>query len=169
MTLPTKLPGDLQPYIPNDFDKNWHQENNTPCANGRIANFMTAKERSKYINEILIHLRKHSRHFDAIAVSGYSAALVAPIIAHRMKKNLILVRKDSESRHSTYLVEGPVNQRYIIIDDIIDSGHTLKFIEERVATCLEGKLYGVYLYRGGSQYSVDGVFPGKAIKYLNPT
>lgn len=70
--------------------------------------------------------------FDAIAFSGMSGALSAIPIAYKLNKPLILVRKKSDTpktRHSNCEVEGCNNARtYIIIDDFISSGATVKYI-----------------------------------------
>ena len=44
----------------------------------------------------------------AIAFSGMSGALIAPIVALRLKKPLIMVRKDNDESHSGRLVEGVI-------------------------------------------------------------
>lgn len=72
----------------------------------------------------LIKVRK--MNFDTIVFRGMSGALIAPTIAHKLNKNLLLVRKKDEGRHSTYEIEGFTNiKKFIIIDDIICSGNTV--------------------------------------------
>src|ERR1700676_3614538 len=58
--------------------------------------------------------------FQSFAFRGISGALIAPLLAHKTEKTLIVVRKPKpdESSHSGYPVEGDLNaQRYIIVDD----------------------------------------------------
>jgi hypoxanthine phosphoribosyltransferase len=65
------------------------------------------------------------KKFDSIAFRGMSGAIVAPIIAMKLKKNLIMVRKNGEETHSLSKVEGfSRSKRYIIVDDFIESGET---------------------------------------------
>ena len=92
-------------------------------------------------------LRKHRKKFTAIAVRGYSAAIFGGIVASKMKKNIILVRKpkESEDRHSEKLVEGISNQSCVFIDDLIASGKTVEKVIEGLHE-LKCNLYGVYLY-----------------------
>lgn len=89
--------------------------------------------------------------FKSIAFTGVSGALVAPIVAVRLKKGMIVVRKDKSSQHSTYMVEGHKligPQKYIIIDDFPSTGDTIEEIirqieinHNQVAKCV-----GVYFY-----------------------
>lgn len=66
--------------------------------------------------------------FDAIAFRGLSGSLVAPIVAHMMDKTLLAVRK-GEQCHSVHMVEGDHNaRRYVILDDFISSGTTVREI-----------------------------------------
>ena len=115
---------------------------------------------SNYLNDILKHgglkqvvdrlvqilRRKNAPEFDAIACCGCSGFLVAPAVALRLKKNLIIIRKSIANCHSRLLVEGPLNtKKYIIIDDLIDKGNTIKKIlkamEYENSICV-----GIYLY-----------------------
>lgn len=74
--------------------------------------------------------------FDAIAFMGTSGALVAPMLAAKMKKGLILVRKGgprSNGSHSASVVEGALDsKRYVIVDDFICSGRTVKSIVSKL-------------------------------------
>ena len=84
------------------------------------------------LNEVVEYcvkcLRPHLNEFDAIAISGYSMAIVGSILAHKLGKNIILVRKESDSSHSLYTVEGLYEQRVVLVDDLICSGDTFKYI-----------------------------------------
>lgn len=92
--------------------------------------------------------------FDAIAFTGLSGAVLASAVALNMGKLLYCVRKaDDKSRHSDYDVEGPLGAlRYIIIDDLIQTGGTLSRIIQQVrkhsADC-PATLVGIWLYRHG--------------------
>lgn len=72
--------------------------------------------------------------FDTIAYQGASGAITASIIAHRLKKPLLLVRKPEDTKgHSPYMLEGPkVVRRYLIVDDFMSSGRTYEAIREAV-------------------------------------
>jgi adenine/guanine phosphoribosyltransferase-like PRPP-binding protein len=76
-------------------------------------------------------LRKYE--FDAIAFTGMSGALLAPTLALRLEKNLLMVRKPGDS-HSGMRVEGDkAALRYVIVDDFMASGRTVRTILKEVA------------------------------------
>lgn len=67
--------------------------------------------------------------FDTIVFRGLSGALIAPLAAFVLKKELLVVRKTTENCHSWYSIEGNMAmQRYLVIDDCICSGDTLQNI-----------------------------------------
>jgi adenine/guanine phosphoribosyltransferase-like PRPP-binding protein len=89
--------------------------------------------------------------FESIAFTGVSGALVAPAVAAKMKKGLILVRKNITSQHSCYLVEGHKlyrSQKYIIIDDFPSTGDTIERIIKQIKEKHNpaAKCVGVYWY-----------------------
>lgn len=75
---------------------------------------------------------------EAIAFSGMSGAAAAYPVCYLTGLAPLNIRKDSDSTHSSTNVEGPDNRtvtRYIILDDLIDSGRTMRHI----ITKLDGK------------------------------
>lgn len=89
--------------------------------------------------------------FKSIAFRGVSGALVAPIVAVRLKKGLIVVRRGKAGQHSTYMVEGHRligPQKYIIIDDFPSTGYTIKKILKEINENhnRSAKCVGVYFY-----------------------
>jgi adenine/guanine phosphoribosyltransferase-like PRPP-binding protein len=83
------------------------------------------------------------KRFDSIAFRGMSGALIAPAVAVRLKKSLILVRKKKDDSHGGRDVEGnKASRRYVIIDDFISSGDTVCEIKKNIkafapnATCI---------------------------------
>ena len=87
------------------------------------------------------------RKFDTIAFRGLSGALIAPIVAHILSKEIIVVRK-KQTDHSNHRVEGHLAaKRYVILDDFISGGETVREIILRVnkfapsATLWGGMLY----------------------------
>lgn len=72
-------------------------------------------------------------NFDTIVCSGISGLVVAPALAARMGKELLIVHKQGYKTHSPYDVEGNVaSECYIIIDDLVDTGDTIRYIVEQV-------------------------------------
>lgn len=95
--------------------------------------------------------KKDFPKFDAIAFRGYSGALFASALALKLKKDLILIRK-SENAHSWKAVEGAnKSKRYIIIDDFISSGETVRACLDKVTKfATKAKCVGIFLYAATS-------------------
>ena len=73
------------------------------------------------------------KSFDTIAVRGLSGIGIGSIIAYIYKKDLCILRKtDDKSNHSNLRLECLDVKKYIIIDDLVDSGDTCKEIIEGV-------------------------------------
>lgn len=89
------------------------------------------------------------RRFDTIAVSGVSGLIFGPILAYRMHKELLVVRKsDDIHNHSRQIVEGFVASRqYIIVDDQVALGSTVRRMQDEIhiATPL-AQCVGIYVY-----------------------
>lgn len=66
--------------------------------------------------------------FDTIVFRGFSGAIVGPIVALRMGKPWVLVRKNQDASHSCNRIEGSVGSAYVIIDDFIERGTTIREI-----------------------------------------
>lgn len=70
---------------------------------------------------------------DALAVCGVSGIAVGSIVAHYLRKRLLIVRKhDDKSTHSHIYVEGMEtsgkSNNYIFFDDLISSGMTMAYV-----------------------------------------
>lgn len=74
--------------------------------------------------------------FDSIAFSGYSGCAMAYPVGMLTGIPLICVRKDKENSHAATLVEGGKDrdhQKYLIIDDFVSSGTTIKRIMDEIS------------------------------------
>jgi len=72
--------------------------------------------------------------FDAIAVSGTSGTLVGGILSLELGKPLIVVYQNA-TRYSPVGAQGAYsNKRYIIVDDFVFSGKTVRLIASEVLT-----------------------------------
>lgn len=93
-------------------------------------------------------LKAHDSEFDAIAFRGMSGAMIAPMLAAKLKKNLLMVRKPDQQAHSSRAVEGILApQRYVIVDDLISSGRTIDSIVEEIKNFSNGsQCIGIALY-----------------------
>lgn len=94
---------------------------------------LAKKQRKALLRNCVKLLRKSAVEFDAIAFRGMSGALIAPPVADLLGKHLIMVRKPGDQRHSSRLVEGEdAITRYIIIDDFIRTGDTVRQVVKAV-------------------------------------
>jgi len=92
--------------------------------------------------------------FQAIAVSGISGLILGTALAIRLHKRLIIVRKEKESRHSSFITEGVLSIdgvdriNYVIVDDFIFTGQTIRRIQAEVCihTNNRSKCLGAFLY-----------------------
>lgn len=90
------------------------------------------KKRNSFIKQATINLKNIHETFDTIACCGTSGLLVVSQIAESLNKNILIIRKKHESKYSPFLYEGVIPEKYIIIDDLICSGSTVKHILKTV-------------------------------------
>lgn len=91
--------------------------------------------------------------FDAIAFTGSSGAALAYPLSYLMKMPLIHVRKGS-SHYSRGKIEGTVSsKRYIIIDDFIETGASIKRIIKAINYELDRAIPVAICLYGSSSYS----------------
>ena len=104
------------------------------------------KNRNKIIIKAVCDLRKISDSFDSIACCGVSGLMVVPQIAELLNKNIVVVRK-GEKCYSEFRTEGVAPFRYIILDDLICSGSTVKHIKRVLKDeYSRSNCVGVYCY-----------------------
>lgn len=93
-------------------------------------------------------IKSHKLRFSHIAFSGYSGALVASLVATKLNKKLIVVRKAGEKSHGELLEGDNKSGSYIILDDFISYGGTvrriLRIIEKN--SWVSYRCVGVVLY-----------------------
>lgn len=103
--------------------------------------------------------------YHAIAFRGMSGALVVPMLCRRLNKGMIVCRKESERSHGD-LCEGLlIGGNYIIVDDFISCGHTVRGIAETIEKYRtrfgepefpSSKLLAVFLYqRVHDSYTIE--------------
>jgi hypothetical protein len=90
----------------------------------------------RQIVDRVVHViqKKLPSHFDAIAFRGLSGAIIAPAVAYRLGVPLLPIRKpEDENSHSDHVVEwGDKHPSYIILDDFISQGKTLRAIMDLI-------------------------------------
>lgn len=98
-------------------------------------------------------------YFDTFVATGLSGATVAPMVAARMRKNVLIIRKPDDNNHhsGSMKIVGSLGTSFIFIDDCIDTGRTrrrlLRSLQEAVKrsspmTFDEITYVGDYLYNG---------------------
>jgi len=96
------------------------------------------------VNKLARRIWQNEVKFDSIAISGWSGALFGIPLAIKLNKRIIIVRKDG-SFHGNR-VEGKNTKRFIIVDDLIDTGETVRRIYKGVK-CVwpSSKCIGIFL------------------------
>lgn len=89
------------------------------------------KERNKIIIRAVCDLRRIKDQFDTIACCGISGLMVVPQIAELLDKHILIIRKD-EKCYSEFRTEGVAPFQYVVIDDLICSGATIKRIKNTI-------------------------------------
>lgn len=105
------------------------------------------KNRNKIIIKTVCDLRKIADNFDSIACCGISGLMVVPQIAEILNKNIVIIRKPDEKRYSDFWIEGVAPFRYVIVDDLICSGNTVKWIKQTIyEDNPKARCVGLYCY-----------------------
>lgn len=104
------------------------------CAGSQyLADVVQPSQRAVAVAALIKNIARKGRdEFDSIVVTGVSGLTIGAIIAHHFHKDLVVVRKDGEQAHSNYAVEGWVGSRYIILDDLIATGATVRRIMQTI-------------------------------------
>ena len=104
------------------------------------------KVRNKIIIKAVCDLRKIKDEFDTIACCGVSGLMVVPQIAELLDKHILVVRKN-EKCYSEFRMEGVAPFRYVVVDDLICSGGTVKRIKNTIKDDFaRARCVGVYCY-----------------------
>lgn len=105
------------------------------------------KIRNKAIIKAVCDLRKISDQFDSIVCCGTSGLMVVPQIAELLDKHIVVIRKPETKSYSGFAIEGVIPFRYVIVDDLVCSGSTIKFIKNTIhEECPKSRCVGVYCY-----------------------
>ena len=103
----------------------------------------------EYADKIERAIKKYCPDASAIVIRGYSGAVMGGIVSALSELPLIIVRKEEESAHSWCRVQGvDFDHKYVIIDDLIDSGNTIDQIVNKMTINGYNMSYcaGIFLY-----------------------
>lgn len=106
-----------------------------------------AEDIRKYVNKAFDILLDRGVDFDTIVVTGISGMVVGPMLAEALEKDLLIIRKEGENSHASYLAEGVLGERWLFVDDFIASGKTFN----RVCDAIERLSEGLRNYRDTKQ------------------
>ena len=118
-----------------------------------LFNLFDKDNRNKLLKNTVEKIRNWDIEFDTICFTGHSGSLIVPEIATSLNKPFTLIRKN-ENHHSYYQIEGEYNfNKYLIIDDFIDTGNTILRIFNTINACpdlkfshFDRKLVGIFTY-----------------------
>lgn len=77
-------------------------------------------------------LLRHGVKYDTLVGTGLSGSLVVPTLARAFNVHWAIVRKNDGS-HSGNSFEGEIGQRWLFVDDFIDSGATANRVKDIIA------------------------------------
>ena len=123
---------------------------------------------------ILAHIVKHYP-IDTIAFTGNSGAAMGYILAAHINLPMICIRKNrGEGTHFQHEFEGNLDCRnYLIVDDLICTGNTIKYIHKVIADKLndKAKCSAILLYKNSCTnpvWNVDKNKYGRRYNIYNP-
>lgn len=133
-----------------------------------LSRFLSPTYAKETVDDVVKALQHEAPGFDSIAIRGVSGGLIGPAVAMALNKQILVIRKGEEN-HSQALVEmRDYPRRYIIIDDLIDSGKTVWSIVDTIREVVgtEAMCLGAYFYaqQGRSLEWIKGTY----IKALPP-
>ena len=114
-----------------------------------LSSALDRRWRQATIEWVAAQIATHFPDCDAIAFRGVSGALIAPSVADKLGKHLIVSRKANDDSHSIYDVESSSTKvkNYAIVDDLIGTGNTLRTIRFTIEnTFPKARCVGVVLY-----------------------
>lgn len=73
------------------------------------------------------------KDFDTFVVIGLSGASAGALLGHALNKNVFVLRKEDDlSTHDGRRYFGQMGERWVFLDDLIDSGRTCRTVFERI-------------------------------------
>lgn len=127
-----------------------------------LSQSLRRQDRMDTINWVIGQIRANKIKFDGFLVTGLSGAIIGSILAHRLRKALVVVRKGEDS-HSSHEVEvgptpsGKTPTSLLFLDDLIASGETVTRVADiikRNPAC-PTNVVAALLYYDGNTYTKD--------------
>lgn len=113
-----------------------------------------------HTNGELVELMRHETRgveYDTIVGTGLSGTIFTARVAPALRKKFAIIRKkDDESTHSSNRIEGVVGQRFVVADDFVSSGATLKYVLTTMHKIYpKVRFVGLYQYEFGSYKNAE--------------
>jgi adenine/guanine phosphoribosyltransferase-like PRPP-binding protein len=116
----------------------------------------TKKDRKRAALALAKLIRGKRIKFDAVACIGVSGLAMGAILADKLNKELVVVRKPEEDCHSYCDIEGPDTRkglRWLFVDDFISSGATFRNVLQAMAAQHSGHMcIGTATYQSENMY-----------------
>lgn len=127
----------------------------------------------RYVEVTVEALRDLDGGFDSIVVRGVSGLIVGAPVALLVGKPIVVVRKEGVQSHTSTLVSnfGEIGHSYVVVDDFVCVGGTLRAIKDAVAEmCTGDRWYSKPnrvspTYRGLYQYTDESWYSGSSNHY----
>lgn len=118
------------------------------CASSYLHSALDPEKVKTTVKETIRMIKQSKIEFDSIAFRGMSGALIAPMVAMALGKPVSMVRKREHNSHCGLMVEGCDDPAtYIIVDDMISSGETMKLIVKAMGDRhTRPECVGIFLY-----------------------
>ena len=81
----------------------------------------------------LVAQRLKGIQYDTIVGCGVSGTILLFPLQARLGKHVAVIRKPNDGTHSMQNIEGTIGSRYVIVDDQVSSGATVRYIKEQIA------------------------------------
>lgn len=101
------------------------------------------------IRATVADLRPYCKEFDSIIVSGMSGVVVGITVGLRLRKPVVIARKESDACHArrgSLINRIKLGTRALFLDDFISEGTTLEHCRRKVEEC-GAKLVASYEYK----------------------
>lgn len=108
--------------------------------------------------------------YDVLVGTGVSGTLGVGVLGALLNKPIAVVRKNTNSSHSKLLVEGHMLPRFVVLDDFMASGDTVRRVREEYARAALAFLpekplcVGTYMYVTSSDYAEDNAPHGRFLR-----
>ena len=146
------------------------------CGYSHLHRFFEPKILKKTVNGISSKMKKFKKDipFDYVCLTGISGAAIGFPVCVRMGYNPLFIRKSQDKTHSSFMIEGYVeklkeneNIKYVIIDDLIDSGKTINRIIKTMKNAFNhSECVGIFLYNHDKE--ILGHTPGDKVVVKSP-